>query len=414
MLSEVERHVCDCIARRAGALEEDLRRLVDLPTGPGGDGMARTRELLTGRAAKLGATVDLVPGEPRPKWLYSDGANTQAGSAGEAACDPQAHLPIAICRREHGTGVSGTPVLIAGHIDTVHAALSGFRRLSIAPDGSKATGPGCVDMKGGLAIAMHALEALDEAGARRPWTLLLNSDEETGSFASAKAIRLEARRTAKTGGVGIALEPSLPDGSIVTERSGSGQFMIEAHGRASHVGRDFAAGRSAVNALAHAVLSVAELSDPSLGLIASIGPLQGGATTNSVPDVARAWGNLRFPDAHGAERLRQELTLICNSTPFAGTSLRLEMALARPAKPATAGTRRLAEIVRSAGADLGQTIAFAKTGGVCDGNLMQGEGLPTLDTLGVRGGGLHTTDEWIDLPSLVERCQLLALTIVRA
>lgn len=414
MLSEVERQVCDCIARRAGALVEDLRRLVDLPTGPGGDGMARTRVLLTGRAAKLGATIDVVPGEPRPNWLYDDAAHTRAASAGTAPCDPKAQLPIAICRREQGTGIGGTPVLIAGHLDTVHASSSRFRELSILPDGSKATGPGCVDMKGGLAIAVHALEALDEAGARRPWTLLLNSDEETGSFASAKAIRLEARRTAKVGGVGIALEPSLPDGSIVTERSGSGQFMIEAQGKAAHVGREFIAGRSAVNALAHAVLSVAELSDPSLGLIASIGPLQGGATTNSVPDVARAWGNLRFPDARAAERLRRELALICDSTPFAGTSLRLEMALARPAKPATEGTHRLAEIVRGAGADLGQTIAFAKTGGVCDGNLMQDEGLPTLDTLGVRGGGLHTLDEWIDLSSLVERCQLLALTIIRA
>ncbi|MEO0715968.1 MAG: M20/M25/M40 family metallo-hydrolase, partial [Planctomycetota bacterium] len=63
--------------------------------------------------------------------------------------------------------------------------------------------------------------------------------------------------------------------------------------------------------------------------------------------------------------------------------------------------------------DLGQQLPFAKTGGVCDGNIMQHAGLPTIDTLGVRGGGLHTPDEWIDLTSLVERCQLLAILLAR-
>jgi glutamate carboxypeptidase len=58
-------------------------------------------------------------------------------------------------------------------------------------------------------------------------------------------------------------------------------------------------------------------------------------------------------------------------------------------------------------------MPLGKTGGVCDGNNFQAEGLPTIDTLGVRGGGLHTPQEWIDLPSLVERCQLLTLLISR-
>src|SRR6185369_12278156 len=85
----------------------------------------------------------------------------------------------------------------------------------------------------------------------------------------------------------------------------------------------------------------------------------------------------------------------------------------RPAKPFTPQTKRLAELARSIAEDLGQKLPFGKTGGVCDGNILQDAGLTTIDTLGVRGGGLHTPQEWIDLTSLVERCQLLAVLIAR-
>ncbi|MEM9374008.1 MAG: M20/M25/M40 family metallo-hydrolase, partial [Planctomycetota bacterium] len=85
----------------------------------------------------------------------------------------------------------------------------------------------------------------------------------------------------------------------------------------------------------------------------------------------------------------------------------------RPAKPLTPETEALALRARGVAEDLGQSLPFERTGGVCDGNIMQSAGLPTIDTVGVRGGGLHTSDEWIELDSLVERCQLLALLVAR-
>lgn len=407
MPDAVEQQVLEEIASRKGAMLANLRTYVDLPTGPGSgrEPIESLRLLLSDRAAALDAKVSLVPTEPRPGWLY------------EGEHDPREPVVIpdtAICRREEGDGVTGRPLLLAGHLDTVHAVDSKFRTLDVSDDKSRAVGPGCSDMKGGLVIAVHALEALDACGIRLPWTLLLNADEETGSFGSAEAIRAEARRLAEAGGVGLAVEPSLPDGGMVDVRAGSGQFMIKANGRSAHVGRAFASGASAVVALAGAITRIAQLPRPNEGLIVNIGPIRGGATTNAVPNQAWAWGNIRFPDAAGARKLLAEIKLACQINEVPGTSLSMETAIGRPAKPRVPGTEGLTKLVAGVCNALSTPVSFTSTGGVCDGNLMQDEGLATLDTLGVVGGGLHTPDEWIDLSTMADRCSILALTMLRA
>lgn len=399
-LSDRESRVCRAIHGRAASLLEDLRLHVGLPTG--GRNIAaldETRERLTARAKALGASCSIVPGDERPAWLYGETPG-------------QKPLPTAIC---HRPASGGREILLAGHLDTVHDPAGPFRELAISHDGKTATGPGCVDMKGGLVIALTALEALEEAGERLPWTLLLNSDEETGSYHSFRAIYDEAKRVHAAGGVGIALEPATADGGLVVERAGSGQFMIECRGKSAHVGRDFASGVSAVSALARVVIQAEKLADPAAGVIANIGPLQGGTATNVVPELARAWGNVRFASPEDARRLQGQIEALASAPGLlAGASVHVHTSFGRPAKPLTPAVQRFADLCRAAAESLGQKLPFAKTAGVCDGNIMQAAGLTTLDTLGVRGGGLHTPQEWIERPSLVERCQLLAIVMMRA
>ncbi len=395
-LSEREQTLCRLIAQSERAMLDDVRLHVGLPTGCNNRAaLDESRERLTSRLEKLGAKTETVPGDPRPDWLYG--------------VTPDGHVPpTAVCRGGHRAQGTGHRVLIAGHLDTVHDPNGLFRELSISPDGGTATGPGCVDMKGGLVVMVAALEALEEAGIAVEWTALFNSDEETGSYCSERAIRAAAREA----DIGLAVEPAMPDGGLAVERLGSGQFMIECRGRAAHVGRDFERGVSAVTALAERLVRVARLSEPSRGMIASIGPLEGGRATNVVPDLARAWGNVRFPSKPIADELGAKLDAL--ATPEnAMPRVIIRKSFIRAAKPLTPGTQRLAELARAAAESLGQKLPFGKTGGVCDGNILQDEGLPTIDTLGVRGGGLHTPQEWIELPSLVERCQLLAVLMAR-
>ncbi len=388
-LSPGELKVLDAIRSRESALVDDLALHVGFETGPGGGkDLDRERDVLAQRLKRLGASIEILPGDPRPEWLSTDPPT-----------------PTLLARRQG----SGSRLLLSGHLDTVHPAGGAFRGLTIAPDRKSATGPGCVDMKGGIVIALSALEALESCGERPHWSFILNSDEETGSLCSDRALRAAARDAV----VGIALEPAMENGGLVVERPGSGQFMIEATGKAAHVGRDFTSGISAVNQLARCILNVAEIPDPSRGLIASIGPLEGNAAANAVPDRARAWGNVRYPTPAAAKELEARLRAM-ETAPGSLPGVRLHTSFNRPCKPLTEETKRLAELARDAASDLNQSLPFGATGGVCDGNNLQDEGLPTLDTLGVRGGGLHTPREWIDLSSLVERAQLLAIFLMRA
>jgi glutamate carboxypeptidase len=390
--TNVDNRVCEIIESRADALLDDLRLHVGIPTGRNSVvGLDETRDRITSRLRALGAACELVPGEPKPDWL----------KGGEASGPIP---PTAICRRT--TGRTRPKILIAGHLDTVHDPADEFNSLSIAPDGLTATGPGCVDMKGGLVIAMHALEALEEAGVDAAWTVFLNSDEETGTFHSTRALTDEAGRH----DVGLALEPALAGGALAIERMGSGQFMVECRGRSAHVGREFAKGVSAVTKLGECLVRIGSMADAERGLILNVGPLEGGGATNAVPDRARAWGNVRFATSEHAEQIAAMLdSLETDAMP----SVRVDRVFNRPAKPLIEPTRRLADLARQAAEDLGQSLPFQSTGGVCDGNIMQAAGLATIDTVGVRGGGLHTRDEWIELASLVERCRLLAVLISR-
>ncbi len=398
---------------------EDLRLHVGLATGGFNTAaLDETRERLCARLRAIGAVCELVPGEPRPEWLYK-GEEAEAGGGGSKAISP---LPTAVCRigvwsssgrAGAGGGTGGRAIMVSGHLDTVHDPRGAFRELVVSADGNRATGPGCVDMKGGLVIAMAAMEAMAEADCLPRVSVVLNSDEETGSYHSAKAIVDEAARVAGIDGVGLALEPAASDGGLVVERAGSAQFIIEAFGRSAHVGRDFTSGVSAVNALAHAIVRVAGMPRPAEGVVLNIGPIRGGKTTNSVPDYACAWGNARFPSAVAWTEIEQRLKKLEREPGVPGSTIKVRTSLARPAKPLTPETQRLAEVAREVSQEFGMALPFGKSGGVCDGNLMQAAGLPTIDTMGVKGGGLHTTDEWIDLTSLVSRCQMLAVVMMR-
>lgn len=397
-LSAPEQRLCAAIAARADDLLADLALHVSIPTGMGHTpGLDECRQRFTDRLVALGGTLTLHPGDLRPQWL----AESSEMAAPRGAAPP----PTAICTRL--APASRCRILLCGHLDTVHDPAGPFRSLTLSPDRTRATGPGCVDMKGGLVIALAALEALESCGVPTSWGFALNSDEETGSFHSDAALRREARGY----DVGLVMEPALPDGSLVIERPGSGQFRIDCEGTPAHVGRDFASGRSAILALAECARRVSELVDLPAGRIASLGVIRGGTATNVVAPSATGWGNIRFRTEPDGEAMRASLLAMCRSEP--GLRVSVECVLNRPAKPQMHGVTALANAARAAADSLGQRLPFGTTGGVCDGNNLQAAGLPTIDTLGVRGGGLHTPSEWIEVASLVERCQLLAVLIAR-
>ena len=398
-LSALEREIAAKLAARASAMERDLTEFVAIPTCSGHEeGLVRLRAIMRARLAALGAQISEISGDSKPAWIVQPGQRADATP------------PVAL--RAVARGGVGRRVLITGHIDTVHDPFGAFQTL-VRTTQSRAEGPGAIDMKGGLVCMLHALEVLAELGVKPAWSVLLNSDEETGSLHSQRAIRDEARACAAAGGIGLAMEPSLPDGTLVLERLGSSTFRIECEGRAVHAGRDFASGVSAVNALAAKILDAAKLVDLDAGTVVNIGPLEGGKATNIVADCARGWGNGRIKDAAREDALKRGLFALATAADAPLPRTKIEYESNRPAKPEIPAVRVIAEQVRAIGEALGEKVGFGKSGGVSDGNLMQAEGLPTIDTMGPRGGNLHRTDEYIELDSMAPRAAMLAVLLAR-
>jgi len=300
-------------------------------------------------------------------------------------------------------------VLLTGHYDTVFGADHPFQSVRWLEEGI-VNGPGVADMKGGIAVMLGALLAFEASplADRLGWTVLLNADEEISSPGSAPLLAERARGAA----CGLTFEPALADGMLAGARPGSGNFSVHIAGRAAHAGREPEAGRNAVLAAADLALALARLVAPDLKV--NVARIEGGGPNNMVPDTAVLRLNMR-----PATRTAEARALAALDAEIAAVEARHEVhahrhgGFARPPKPHDRNQLRLFELVRSAGADLGLAIAWKPAGGVCDGNNLAATGLAVVDTMGVRGGAIHSADEFLITESLAERARLAALVMMR-
>jgi glutamate carboxypeptidase len=301
-------------------------------------------------------------------------------------------------------------LLFTGHMDTVFGPDHAFQKTRWLEDGVL-NGPGVADMKGGLAVMLAALKAVERSKSadRLGYEVVINSDEEVGSLASA-ALLAQAARSKRAA---LTYEPAaLPDGTLAGARPGSGNFAIVVHGRSAHAGRNPEDGRNALLAASDLALRLAALRRDGL----SVNPsrIEGGSPSNVVPDLAILRVNMRprTPEIE-AEAKRQIDEAIAAVAAERDVRVEVSGGFGRPPKPLTPKAEKLFNLVKQAGADLGQTIAWQPSGGVCDGNNIAACGVPVVDTMGVRGGKIHSMEEFVITESLAERAALSALTILR-
>ena len=393
-LSAIER---DAIAQPdQGAM---LARVLDWAAVNSGsrnlDGLAQMGSLLADAFASLPGEVTLV--EPAPVTaVRTDGSHEQIAHGRHLVVRvrPQARLRL----------------LFTGHMDTVFPADHTFQACRWLDEGTL-NGPGVADMKGGIAVMLAALEAVEAAGVSTEfgYDVLINSDEEVGSLSSSALIaELAAGKVAA-----LTYEPSaLPDGTLAGARPGSGNFSITIRGRAAHAGRNPEDGRNAIVAAADLALRLKAAVRP--GLAINPAKIDGGSGNNVVPDLAILRVNIRpktLEDQQAATTLLHDLTF--DITMAHDVTVEMHGAFARPPKPVDAAAARLFALVEQAGADLGLAITRKDSGGVCDGNNIAACGVPVIDTMGVRGGSIHSADEYMFTDSLAERARLSALSILR-
>lgn len=300
-------------------------------------------------------------------------------------------------------------ILLTGHMDTVFPVDHPFQTLVHRPDGT-INGPGVADMKSGLALMLAALTALEDSplASRIGYDVLINSDEETGSLSSAPLIAQAAQGKIAA----LTYEPALPDGTLAGARGGTGNFSIVVRGRSAHAGRNPDDGRNALVAAADIAVMLTTARSPTL----SVNParIDGGGPNNVVPDLAILRVNFRPASQSEIDRARAHIDMVVATVAQRhDVNITVHGGFNRPPKPIDPGAAKLFALVKAAGADLGLDIAWRATGGVCDGNNIAACGVPVVDTMGARGGAIHSSDEFLLVDSLAERAALSALTILR-
>ncbi|WP_286773890.1 MULTISPECIES: hydrolase [unclassified Sphingomonas] len=355
-------------------------------------GLATVAEMLADAFAGLPGDVRLVDAAPAERV-------TAAGVVEPIAHGRHLHLAV---RPE-----APLRLLLTGHMDTVFPVDHPFQTLVDRPDGT-INGPGVADMKGGLAVMLAALEGVEATGSAIGYDVLINSDEETGSFSSA-ALIAELARGKKAA---LTYEPALPDGTLAGARGGTGNFSIVVRGRAAHAGRNPEDGRNAIVAAADIALRLAAARSPSLAV--NPARVDGGGPNNVVPDLAVLRVNFRPASQGEIDRARAAIDAAVAEVATAhDVHVEIHGGFNRPPKPIDPGAERLFGLVRDAGSDLGLTIAWRATGGVCDGNNIAACGVPVVDTMGARGGAIHSGEEFLIVDSLPERAALSAVTMLR-
>ena len=387
--------------RWVDAQDQRLRRLVAEWAGINSgsynvEGLRRCTEAVVREFAPLGAAVRWIDLPPQ----------TPPNDSGEKVTRPLGQA-VELTKRPHAR----RRVLLAIHVDTVYPVDHPFQNVTVL-DANTLRGPGVVDAKGGLTVMLAALEALERSPVAEEigWTAFINPDEELGSPGSSHRFETLAKEHA----LGLLFEPALPDGAIVAARKGSGNFHAVMTGRSAHAGRDPRAGRNAIHALAEYVVAVSAVGQASNGITVNVGRIDGGGPLNVVPDRASCGFNVRVSsreEQHAVEARLAELSGRFNARE--GYQLTLHGSFTAPPKPLDAPTRQLLEHVAACGRELDMNVAWHDTGGTCDGNRLAAAGLPNVDSLGPRGGALHSPDEFLLLDSLTERAKLSALLLMK-
>lgn len=360
------------------------------------DGLRRMAPLLTDRLAELPGQTELIDA----------GGIELVSDQGKQVEVPTGPVIRHICRPD-----APIQVVFTGHYDTVFPPELGFDHVQdIGND--RLNGPGLADMKGGLVVMTEALKAFEASpeSSNLGYRIVISPDEEIGNPVSAPIIA----ETAAGADIGMTYEPAMETGEFAGERKGSGNFSLIIHGVSAHAGRSHADGRSAVLAAAKFVVALEALNGKREGVTFNTGKIDGGGPNNQVPDNAVIRFNVRIPDADAMNWAQNEIDgLVRMVSGMDGISAHLHGGFYRPPKPFNAAQQALFHDVRETGKALNLDLTWVSTGGVCEGNNVFAAGVPNIDTLGVRGGRIHSREEFVCVDSFEERAKLSALILSR-
>ena len=395
-LTDLDKAALDTLAKRQEAMLTRTIAWSKINTGSyNADGLQAFAPKLATAFGETEAAVELLKTEPIQNVKANGQIEAfQSGPVLRAVARPDAPNQI----------------VMTGHYDTVFPDGTFTEVTDLG--GGKWNGPGLCDMKGGICVMLEALKAF-EAGPLKDqlgYKVVLTPDEEIGNHASNDAIMAAAR----TAHIGLTFEPCMEDGSFSGARKGSAVWDVIFQGRSAHAGREPEKGRSALMAASEFALKIEALTDVRPGTTFNIGSIDGGDAVNVVPALCVVRLGARAPDGASAEWAQGEVDrILAEVLKRDGITAHTHGGFYRPPKPRNAAQERLFGDVAETAKALGIEINFKDTGGVCEGNNVFAAGTPNIDTLGVRGGRIHSAEEFMMADSLSERAGLAVLILHR-
>ena len=360
------------------------------------DGLRAMRSALADNFHWLGGEQEVIP---LPPLMSIDAKGNEVA------------IPIAEALTIRKRPEAKLQILLVGHMDTVYGIDHPFQQPKFISE-TILNGPGVADLKGGLVVMLKALEVLERSpwASQIGWQVVLNPDEEIGSISSDPLLKQAAQGKA----LGLVYEPALADGSLAGQRKGSGNFSIVVHGRAAHAGRNPEEGRNAVVAASKLAVAIAHLNGMREGVTLNVAKIEGGSALNVVPDTAVLRFNIRTHETADEAWVLGEIDgLTERLNACEGYKATRHGFFTRAPKPMAPEIQAIFDMVLDCGQMLGLDIQIKPSGGCCDGNNLWRHGLPNVDTLGVRGANIHSSEEIVYLDSLTERAKLSALLLMR-
>ncbi len=393
-MEELLKHL-ERLENRQEEMLATITRLCDINSGTLNlPGVERVSQELVKLFEPLGGDLQLI--DTAPWSVVGDGGKRTDQALGKI---------IHIIKHPEASG----KVMLCIHCDTVYGIGDSFQKCRMTA-GGQLNGPGVADAKGGLIVMLEALKTLESSplAGQIGWEVIINPDEEIGSPGSGSFLRSRAGEC----DFGMLFEPALPGGGLVSWRKGTGNFTFVVRGQSAHSGRDFAAGRNAIVALARLLDEIDQLNiEPDVTY--NVGRITGGGAVNIVPDLAVGRVNVRVVNLEQQSGVEIDFAdLVEKYNQLDGISVEISGGFTSPPKPLEDNVKPLQHRITRCAQILDIDIDWQGTGGACDGNKFASAGLPNIDTLGPCGGHIHSSNEFLIPGSLIPRTKLASLILL--
>ncbi len=315
---------------------------------------------------------------------------------------------------ELGMDRPGKPIIFSGHCDTVHYTGSfGGENPTVIKDG-KIFGPGVLDMKGGLIIALYVAKALNFIQYKEhPIKLIVVGEEESDHVGNDgdKILTAESKGALCC----FNMETGQMNNSLCTQKKSQFTYYLSVDGVGGHAGNDFLKGRNAINEAVYKIQKIIELTDLSVGTTVTTAVIKGGGHTSGIADHCEVVFDVRVTNENEAKRIMDSMYEITDETFIEGTKSKLTYYRAKllPLQE-TKEAIRLLDFVNTVAKDNGfDEFGKVHLGGASDAGNMAAAGIPVLDNCGIIGQYAHNKKEYGIINSLYSRAKIFAGTVLK-